>query len=288
MIDYNKNLYVKVGNFTNVVNEIPKDQISDTNKDKPSWFHGFLDPLIDKLALHHPEWTLVGEDSWYSHVRESFTIKCFRIYEKDEELGTVKYDDWKGEKFRISNKRISTSMKKRSAMETKDLNKALKIIADNFGSKSMTERVSEAMNNVTSAISNNMWRKRRTFDETVGKLAQPMVAYVVENMETMGPILEARGVSSAVLARLPQELAEYRNFNAVSTARNSNTGATVVLYEDRYIVKRDEFDEALILTASQLSPEMSAKIGVMKIVDNEAVVESVGMRINSSTFYLLP
>lgn len=290
MIDYNKNTYVKIGNFTNVVNEIPKDQITDTNRNAPSFFHGFLDPLVDKLALTHPEWMLVGEGSWYNHYNQRFTVKRFRVYENGEEIGSISLDDYKGEKFRIRNRRISNAMRKRSAMETKDFKKALKIIEDNFSSKTLDERISEAANNVSSAVNNNVWRKRRAFDESATKVMPALMSYLMDNAEQVRPILESYGAPSSALDRLTGEYVAWKDVNALSNARNANAGTTVILHQDRYTLIPDkDKNNPQTLTASQLQPEMSAKIGILKIIDgDEQVIESVGMRINATTFYLLP
>ena len=289
-IDYNKNTYAKIGNFTNVVNEIPHDQITTENKDAPSHFHGFLDPLVDKLALKHPEWMLVGEDSWYNYSRQQFLVKRIRVYEDGEQLGTIAHNDWKGSKYRIQNKRINNSMRKRSAMETKDLKKALGIIEEHFGAKSLDERVTEARNLVASTVANTLWRKRRSFDECFGKLAPALAAYITQNMEQMRPILEAYGAPAGAIDRLPDEFATLKNNQAVEQARSRNVGTTVILYRDRYVLIHDDNTHLpLTLTASQLTPDMSAKIGMLKIISgDEEAVESVGMRINSNTFYLLP
>lgn len=290
MIDYNKNTYVKIGNFTNVVNEIAKDQITDTNKNAPSFFHGFLDPLVDKLALMHPEWMLVGEDSWYNTHNNRFTVKRFRVYENGEDVGSVTYDDWKGEKFRIHNKRISNAMRKRSAMETKDLKKALKIIEDNFSSKTLIERIAEASSSVATATNNGTWRKRRAFDESASKVIPAFMAYFMANPEQVRPILESYGAPSSALDRLAGDYTAWKDVNALSNAREANTGTTVILHQDRYILIRDaDRNNPQTLTASQLPPEMSAKIGVLKIIDgDEQTIESIGMRVNATTFYLLP
>lgn len=290
MIDYNKNTYVKIGNFTNVVNEIPKENITDTNKNAPSFFHGFLDPLVDKLALTHPEWMLVGEDSWYNHYNQRFTVKRFRVYEDGEEIGSIIFDDYKGEKFRIRNRRISNAMRKRSAMETKDLKKALKIIEDNFSSKTLSERIMEAANSVGSATSNGTWRKRRTFDEAASKVMPAFMAYFMTNPEQVRPILESYGAPSSALDRLATDYTAFKEIEAISAARNANAGTTVILHQDRFILIRDsDPTNPQTLTASQLPPEMSAKIGVLKIIDgDEQTIESVGMRVNATTFYLLP
>ena len=76
---------------------------------------------------------------------------------------------------------------------------------------------------------------------------------------------------------------------SISEARDANVGTTVLLHGDRYVVVRDsDPDNPVTLTASQLDDDMRAKLGILKIVGNEELIESVGARVNPTTFYLLP
>jgi hypothetical protein len=65
-------------------------------------------------------------------------------------------------------------------------------------------------------------------------------------------------------------------------------GTTVILQGDRYIFLFDADTEATILTTSQLDVDTRTKIGILKVIGDGEAVESVGMRVNSTIFYLLP
>jgi hypothetical protein len=62
----------------------------------------------------------------------------------------------------------------------------------------------------------------------------------------------------------------------------------VLLHGDRYVVIPDAGPEPQVLTTSQLTDDMRTKLGILKMVGDGDAVESFGMRINATTFYLLP
>lgn len=282
-IDYRANEYVKVGNYSNVVNEIPKHKFV---AEGTSTLQSLLDKLVYKLSLRHPEWQFVGEDSWYDHMARTFLIKRLRVYEGDDELGSLLVDTWRDEKFEIRNARINNAMAKRNHKSTKDVDKAVKIVEQFFSSKSLSERLAEGRSKVSSAISTKSWSAGREFDTVMGKLAPALATYVTQHMAEVRPVLEAYGAPAAALDMLTEKRETRILTASVFDAHNNARGTTVLLYGDRYILIRD--DEPVILAASQLDADTRGKLGVLKIVDDNDVIESVGMRVNSTTFYLLP
>ena len=76
----------------------------------------------------------------------------------------------------------------------------------------------------------------------------------------------------------------------ISAARNSKSGTTVVLVEDRYMLIPDnDIANPVVVTSQQLDPSMAGKIGILKVYEsNTEALDGVGMRLNSHTFYVLP
>ena len=69
-IDYKKFNYVKIGHYTNLMGEISKER----TESGPVKLCPFMEPLISKLALTHPEWTIVGENPrWHINDAVSYT-----------------------------------------------------------------------------------------------------------------------------------------------------------------------------------------------------------------------
>lgn len=285
-INYTDNTYVKIGSYANVVNEIPKHQLEGGGV---SHLHGLLDQLVYKLALKHPEWQFVGEDSWYNVSKKCYEAKRLRIYEGADEIGHILIDTWREPKFEIRNKRINAAMTKRNHKSTRDVDKAVKIVEQFFKSKTMAERVNEGRSKVSSAIQNRKWTAEREFSNVMERLAPALATYVSLHMAEVRPILEAYGAPPIALNMLSERNETRKLTVSVSDIRGKNTGTTVLLHGDRYLIIPDgDPDTMRNATASQLNDDMRGKLGVLKVVNDNDAIESVGMRIDSTTFYLLP
>lgn len=282
-IDYNKNSYTKVGNYTNVVNEL--DKLKDEKLGQHIIQNDF-EPLIQKLALRHPEWTFVGMESMFGNHSNAYIIRNFRVYEGAEQLGQIWLNTWRETKFEIRNPRIARSMSKRNYKSTKDVDKAIKIVESEFQTKTPPEAVVEAMSKASAAASDAVWRARREFDNLWGKLTPIVLAYIIPNMDAIRPILEALGATPTQLDALVPMNEKVKAARDVAESRSNENGTLVVLYGDRYIVRTKDNTE--ILTASQLSEDVRTKLGVLKLVEDDAVIASFGHRVSSTIFYLLP
>lgn len=282
-INYTKNDYFKVDNYNNVVNERGKYQ---SHEGALHVIHSELAPLVQKLALRHPEWTFVGEESGFGTMTNAYIIKDVRVYEGHEVIGYIRVATWNDTKFEIRNYRISKSMHKRSYKSTKDMNKAIKIVESEFATKTPSEVTVEAVGKVSSVLSDRKWRTDREFNNVWGKVTPAMLTYIALNMDRMKPILEGYGAPAASIDELIPLNERIKTIRSIATAHHDEKGALVILYKDRYIVQRNGTTE--MLTASQLDEDTRTKLGVLKLVEDEEVIDGFGVRISQTTFYLLP
>lgn len=289
-IDYKTNNYVKIGNYTNLVGEIPKAR-TETG---PVKLCPFMEPLITKLALTHPEWTIVGSQPRWHINEEFFQVQKFTIYAGHEIVGRINRDGWRdsGEdyKYEIFNERVRQARERSGGMRTKDMKKALKAIDGFFAPTTDEERRSKAVSNMGSHLQSAAWKAQRELNEVFISVIPAMANYIVSNMDELRPALEERGVGASTLDKLAAKLEPYNSMAEISAARSSKTGTTVVLVEDRYMLIPDN-DPAnpMVVTSQQLDPAMAGKIAILKVYDNdEDPLDGVGMRLNSYTFYVLP
>ena len=179
-------------------------------------------------------------------------------------------------------------MAKRNHKTTTDPKKAIKIVEQFFKSKTMEERVRDATSTVGSAVSNRAWAASREFSDVMGKLAPALAAYVTLNMHSLRPTLEAFGASAAALDMLIERNEERKLANYIQNVRNNSGGILVLLHGDKYVLLDDRAtSEPETMAASQLSDDMRGKMGILKVVEDNDVIESVGMRINPTTFYVV-
>ena len=289
-IDYKTNNYVKIGNYTNLVAEIPKTR-TETG---PVKLCPFMEPLITKLALTHPEWTIVGGSPRWHTNEEFFQVQKFTIYAGHEIVGRVLRDGWRdsGEdyKYEIFNERVRQSRERSGGMRTKDMKKALKAIDGFFAPTTAEERRSKAVTEMGSHLQSAAWKAQRELNDVFTLLMPAMANYIVSNMDELRPALEGRGVGASTLDKLVAKLEPYNSMAEINAARSSKSGTTVVLVEDRYMLMHDSDPTThVIVTSQQMDPAMAGKIAILKVYDNdEDPLDGVGMRLNSYTFYVLP
>jgi len=289
-IDYKTNNYVKIGNYTNLVAEIPKTR-TETG---PVKLCPFMEPLITKLALTHPEWTIVGGSPRWHINEEFFQVQKFTIYAGHEIVGRINRDGWRdsGEdyKYEIFNERVRQSRERSGGMRTKDMKKALKAIDGFFAPTTAEERRSKAVTEMGSHLQSAAWKAQRELNDVFSGVIPAMANYIASNLTELRPVLTSYGVGEPILDRLATRLEPYNIMVQINAARSGKTGTTVVLVEDRYMLIPDS-DPAnpMVVTSQQLDPSMAGKIAILKVFDNtDEALADVGMRLNSYTFYVLP
>jgi len=289
-IDYKTNNYVKIGNYTNLVAEIPKTR----TESGPAKLCPFMEPLMTKLALTHPEWTIVGGGPRWHLNDEFFQVQKFTIYAGHEIVGRINRDGWRdsGEdyKYEIFNERVRQSRERSGGMRTKDMKKALKAIDGFFAPTTDEERRGKAVTEMASHLQSAAWKAQRELNDVFISVIPAMANYIASNMDELRPALASYGVGETVLDKLATRLEPYNIMVQINAARSSKSGTTVVLVEDRYMLIPDS-DPAnpVFVTSQQLDPSMAGKIAILKVFDNnDEALADVGMRLNSYTFYVLP
>ena len=286
IIDYKKYDYTKIGNYTNLMAAIPKER----RETSPVHMCPFMEPFMSKLALTHPEWTIVGVDPMWS--RDVLQVKRFFIYEGNDAVGRINRDGWHEEdfKYEILNDRVRQTRERGGGIRTKDMKKALKAIDKFFFTTTDEERRSKAVTEMASHLQSAAWKAQRELNEVFISVIPAMANYIVSNMNELRPALEERGVGASTLDKLAAKLEPYNSTAEINAARSSKSGTTVVLVEDRYMLIPDSNPaNPVFVTSQQLDPSMAGKIAILKVYDNdEDPLDGVGMRLNAHTFYVLP
>lgn len=289
-IDYARNNYVKLGHFTNIVVEFAKNRAEHQNNG-PVHMCTFMSPLISKLALTHPEWTIVAVEPVWNSTAETYKVYRFEMYEGTESIGRIYRSGWDeiDYKYEIYNGRVEAARRKSGGTKTGDMKKALKVIEKHFAPKSMEERRGQAVTDVANHTQNTSWRANRLLNDLVQRLTPALASYVVRNMNELRPELESLGAHVPSLDTLPAKYEVAKALWQVEAARHARTGITVVLLNDRYMLIPDsDPTNATIVTASQLDPSMAGKIGILKLFDkDDEAIEDVGLRVNATTFYVI-
>jgi hypothetical protein len=253
-----------------------------------------MEPLMSKLALMHPEWTIVGIDPRWHINDEFFQVQKFTIYAGHEVVGRILRDGWRdsGEdyKYEIFNERVRLARERSGGMRTKDMKKALKAIDGFFAPITNEERRSKAVSDMGGHITSAVWKTQRELAESFSGIINAMANYIASNLEELRPALVSHGANPLNIDKIVAKLEPCNNMMQINTARNNKTGTIVALMDDRYMLIHDsDQTNPVVVTSQQLDPVMAGKIAILKVFDNnDEPLEGVGMRVSASTFYVLP
>ncbi len=163
-IDYNRYDYAKLGTYKNVMVRWDKGEVQKDMKVAP-----FISPLIDKLALYHGNWTIIGDA-----MRWCDTLSGFNVYEDGEHIGYLASSVRRGERaVDMTSRSIDRALWRGRYKSTSDLKKAYKIIKDNFVTEDFTGRASSVSDKGKAAMTTAAGRLNRDMTSIYDKLRSP-------------------------------------------------------------------------------------------------------------------
>lgn len=243
---------------------------------------GKFSQLIVELATRNPLWNFVITD-----VRPyNKTVQTVTAYQHGENLGYIEWDYFRGDYgFEIGNDRIEKARERSRAYKTHDEKKALAAIKKTFSPKNVSEKVLEAVKNAKRLLGEQSYHKRRehsTAEHAVEKHAVEFVktiwAQYEAHMETQG--------KAHILSKWREVEVEMKTLDELSSAFEKGRSALVIKTDGQYIVKTG--DKVEIMDDTTLPADMRAKLGMLKLVDDEHFITNIGGKVNAEVFVLAP
>jgi hypothetical protein len=248
----------------------------------------FLKDLIEQLALKYPQWTFVETNSTAMAVDKVYHAHRFDIKDKREVLGTIDKDYCNnGYRYRIDNHRIESMRERGCGMKTIHIKKAIKHVDKFFSRKSMSEKIAEAtlkVEQVVGQISNEKgWALRHTWNS----LETPIKEFVTNNYQQFMDSLVDKSSIAIQLEQLPKQLEEERSVDHMKDMLAKGNAFVVFIDGIHYSVQKGK-DPLQIKESDELPDFMRRAIGLLKLVEDNQVINGVGLRVNESTFLVLP
>ena len=278
-IDYNRYDYVKLGNYKNVMVRWDKGEVQ-----KPVKLMSFVSSLVEKLALHHGNWTIIGEGMpWRDDVY------TFNVYEDGEHIGYFAQCDHRGSKaINMTSRSIDRSLWRGRYKTTGDLKKAYKIIKDNFVTLGFEDRASAVSGRGRAAMTNAAYKLGREMNDIYDKLRSPLLCYLYHNIASVGPALEGFGADAHLVNSLRAAYTDMKVGQQGKAAVDNGTGVTVVPHKDRFLVCAPK-QEPVLMTQTELPDPLRTKMAMLKLMDQDHVIlEDVGIRTDGNIFYIIP
>jgi hypothetical protein len=254
-----------------------------------------LDEIMWKVITENPSWEFRVLE-YYGQIksetadsRPRLTISKFAVFKDGEEIGKIDRDyryDAGGHIFSISSNAIRHERERVGAYRTKDAKKALAAIKKTFSNKSVGERMDEALAEATRVVGRQSSRKRGDHQSTLGSLAPLLKAFAFIENEDAFKKYAIRNGQAHQLAKLKEAEAEMLTVTDIEAKFKSAKGTSLVLLSNgKYVVKTG--DEVQLYDDNTLPVDMRGKLGMLKLVEPEQMIEGVGCRATTEVFVLL-
>lgn len=261
------------------------DRFGEGNK--RSIIDPFLKDLVEQLALKYPQWTFV-ESGVITKADKTYHACRFDVKDKREVLGTIEKDHYNGDyRFAIDNHRIESMRERGRAMKTIHIKKALKHVDKFFGRKSVLEHVADARSRTEMVLHQVCNEKSWALQHAWRTLETHAQQFILNNYEQfMGSAVTNNKVAEA-LEHFPSKFQEDTAVRHVQETMKQKDTYLVFIDGINYSIQKGE-DLVEVKQSDELPDFMRRAIGLLKLVEDNQVVADVGLRVNASTFLILP
>lgn len=276
--------------------EFPKEKDSK-GEEIVATMDTYLAPLVEKLALAHPEWQFKSHHcrKFYGNnatgAEFTMVIERVKVVDKYEELGLLGTDyTSKGKRFYVSNHRTEKMRERGSGMKTIHLDKACKHVDKYFGRMNHGEKIEQASQETRDAtyrVMQESWYPMRSAWQEVEEVAKN---FVVDNLDTFKSYMQtnsnAKATQIQAVDKLPSLFAECVGMQALHNSVDKNQHILVLLDGMNYIVKHN--NQVEVKTSEELPDYVRRGVGMLKLVEEKHAITNIGVRVNEITFALIP
>jgi hypothetical protein len=256
--------------------------------EKESVIDPFLKSFIEKLALKYPQWTFEEVYNTAIHSTKTYEAYKFNVVDKREVLGSIdkEYTSNGGWRYCVDNHRINGVRERGRGMKTIHEDKALKHVGKFFGKKNVNEKFTEASTTIINAVGSIHNQKRWDLSHKWDALKDHAQQFIVENYAQFASGVTDTTVASK-LEQLPSCHAEFSSVDAMQEALRLGDAYIVFIDGVNYSIQKGK--DPLEIKASEEMPDfMRRAVGLLKLVEDNQVIDGVGARANETTFLVMP
>jgi hypothetical protein len=257
--------------------------------EKESIIDPFLKSFIEKLALKYPQWTFEEEHCNNNHDTKTYEAYRFKVLDKREVLGTIDKEyihGGGGWRYCVDNDRINGVRERGRGMKTIHEDKAIKHVGKFFGKKNVNEKFSEATQVISNTLGNVHNQKRWDLSHKWEKVQSHAQKFVIENYAQFASGITDKTVVTN-LEKLPTSFAEFSSVDAMQNALRLGDAYIVFIDGLNYSVKKGK-DPLEVKASEELPDFMRRAVGLLKLVEDNQVIDGVGVRANETTFLVMP
>jgi hypothetical protein len=250
-----------------------------TNKSELPAPRTSINDLVVALSVIRPLWTFSIKDDG------GLRNYGFEVHQSGEKLGEVAWGYFRSNYgFIIKNERIAKDRTRGSNYRTSDTKKALAMIKKTFYRQNFTERFANAATTIDRLLSSEIYEKRSKAAKARGEMNEQATLFAYAFHNEFKDFLKSKNRHNIWETHTVANL-EMRTIEDAKKAHDSANTAIVLRADGQYIVKlRDKVE---IMDDTTLPPWLKAKLGMLKLVENDHFVSDVGCRVNAECFMVL-
>jgi len=276
----NAQLAVQLNNFV-----VPENYLLGKSKgDYTLKIYTPINEILWKVVTDNPSWEIRAICN--SGARdEIIDIIGFTVVKDGEILGKVNREYGRDKyKFRIHSRAIEKSRERGSASITSDPKKALSLIRTTFVAKTIEEQLREARESIDNAIGKQARKVYTNERDTKEKLKPLIHSFAMTYMvDEFAKYLGTTGCE-VLLTQMKEATMEMKVIDNVKKKFDANSEQLVLIHQGKYVVKTG--DNVQLYDDNTLPQSMRGKLGILKLVEPETVVENVGVRAKADAFML--
>jgi hypothetical protein len=252
--------------------------------------HEDVAPFIDALAVKYPHWEFRTNGIKYSGVDneivKSYSFKVFNDENPREEVGEVKSSSKyvhgvRHTSYVVFNRRLAHDRERGHCLETTKLHVAMKAVHKYFNPPPVVEILEHVMTRGVGQYNHLVAHKERKMRSAEYGLQASKEQFIKDNWDkylaTLPPI------TLDIANKYKEEVNDYlRLFNV----QKNNYHLAVVIQNNEYVVSCN--DKITTYDVNTIPIELKAQIGLLKLMEENDVLEDVGVRTKEGFLVFLP
>ena len=243
--------------------------------------------LVMNLAMANPLWRFVVTDTM-----SGWRPVNFSVIDSGEVIGKIGRQYYRGDyKLSLTNDRISDARERTSSYRTGDVDKAILMAKKMFFRLKPNERIDKAYSEANRVMNSQWHDKQREHRYAEREIESSAVKFI---MGTGFPLFLSyldglpEHEKKPMLKKMEQASKHKQDMLTIESIKEkfgSEHTALIIKDEGKYMVKIGQ--DVQIYDDNTLPVEMRGKLGMLKLVEAEHFVSSVGCRINDEIFVVL-
>ena len=243
--------------------------------------------LVMNLAMANPLWRFVVTDTMSGHRPVGFSV-----VDSGEEIGKIGRTYYRGDyKLSLTNDRIADKRERTSSYRTSDVDKAVLMAKKMFFRLKPNERIDKAYDKAKQVMNNQAHEKSREMRYSERDTQNSAQEFIMGSGFHLF-LAHVNGLPEAEKKPMLKKMEQTKKFKddmltieSIRERFGDNKAALIIKDEGKYLVKIGQ--DVQLYDDNTLPVEMRGKLGMLKLVEAEHFVSSVGCRINDEIFVVL-